>query len=69
MTFEEMCNVVRIYVDEDPFDGPARMDNPSWLDRLDRCLADIRCELSNAAQDDDRWSFYLDLTDKVGNQL
>lgn len=64
MTFEELCNEVRIYVEEKPFDGPGRTGGPSWLDRLDECLAEIRTELSLAAQDDDRWSFYLDMTDR-----
>lgn len=64
MTFEEACNAVRLYVEEKPHDGPARM-NPqiSWLDRLDECLSEIRTELSLAAQDDDHWSRYLDMTD------
>lgn len=66
MTLEEAANAVRLYVEEKPFDGPSRM-NPtvSWLDRLDDCLADIRAELANACQDDDRWAFYLDMTDKM----
>lgn len=64
MTFEQLCNAVRIYVEETPFDGPKRMNaKVSWVDRLDECLADIRAELSAAAQDDEHWSRYLDMKD------
>lgn len=66
MTLEEAANAVRLYVEAKPYDGPSRM-NPtiSWLDRLDECLSEIRTELSLAAQDDDHWSEYLDMTDKM----
>lgn len=64
MTFEEACNAVRLYVEETPFDGPARMDSASWMDRLDSCLSEIRTELSLASRDDDHWSRYLDMTDE-----
>lgn len=63
MTLEEACNSVRLYVEAKPYDGPRRMDNPTWLDRLDDCLADIRVELAEAAQDDGKWSSYLDITE------
>lgn len=63
MTFEEVCNVVRLHVEERDFCAGNSMGSWNWLERLDECLADIRAELSNAAQDDDHWSRYLDMTD------
>lgn len=59
MTLEQAANAVRLYVEAKPFDDPA----VTWLERLDDCLADIRAELAEAAQCDDKWAFYLDMTD------
>lgn len=63
MTMEEAANAVRLYVEAKPYED-GRMNRTTWLERLDDCLADIRAELSNAAQDDDHWSRYLDMTEK-----
>lgn len=62
MTLEEACNAVRLYVEAKEFSASNSMGKCSWLDRLDDCLADIRAELSEAAQDDGKWSHYLDMT-------
>lgn len=59
MTFEKACNAVRLYVEEMPHDS-----GDEWLNRLDECLAGIRAELCSAAQDDDHWSRYIDMTDE-----
>lgn len=62
MTLEEACNSVRLYVEAKEFNASNSMGEWSWLDRLDDCIADIRAELSEAAQDDGKWSRYLDMT-------
>ena len=62
MTFEETCNAVRLYVEEKEFSAINNMGHWHWLERLDDCLADIRAELSLAAQDDDHWSRYVAMT-------
>lgn len=64
MNIEEAANAVRLYVEEKPFEND-RQHKRTWLERLDDCLADIRAELASASQDDDRWAFYLDMTDKM----
>lgn len=60
MTLEEAANAVRLYVEDKPHDTGGE-----WLERLDEALSEIRVELHLAAQDDDRWSSYLDMTDKM----
>lgn len=62
MTLEEASNAVRLYVEAKEFSASNSMGSWSWVDRLDDCLADIRAELSEAAQDDGKWSRYLDMT-------
>lgn len=62
MTLEEACNAVRLYVEAKEFGSSNQMGGWSWLDRLDDCLADIRAELTEAAQDDGKWAAYLDMT-------
>lgn len=61
MTLEEACNAVRLYVEAKESSASNSMGEWSWIDRLDDCLADIRAELSEAAQDDGKWSRYLDM--------
>lgn len=61
MTLEEACNAVRRYVEAKEFAASNSMGEWSWLDRLDDCLADIRAELAEAAQDDGKWSAFLDM--------
>ena len=61
MTLEESCNAVRLYVDAKEFNAGNSMGTWNWLERLDDCLADIRAELAEAAQDDGKWSDYLDM--------
>lgn len=61
MTLEEACNAVRLYVEAKEFNAGNSIGTWNWLERLDDCLADIRAELSLAAQDDDHWATYLDM--------
>lgn len=61
MTLEEACNAVRLYVEAKEFCASNSMGEWNWVDRLDDCLADIRAELAEAAQDDGKWSRYLDM--------
>lgn len=63
MTLEEACSAVRLYVEAKDFAAGNGMGSWSWLERLDDCLADIRVELAEAAQDDGKWARYLDITD------
>lgn len=50
MTFEELCEAVRLYVESLPTEG-GRGHRDDWRDRLDTTLADIRAQL--ASHDDD----------------
>lgn len=60
MTLEEAANAVRLYVEEKHHDSGGE-----WLMRLDEGLSEIRTKLHLAAADDDHWSRYLDMTDKM----
>lgn len=55
---EEAANAVRLYVEAKPYENDGR-HRRTWLERLDECLADIRAELTEAAQDDGLWAKYL----------
>jgi hypothetical protein len=43
MTFDQVCDAVRLYVQDRPADGR----ESDWRGRLDEVLADIRAELSD----------------------
>lgn len=59
---EEAANAVRLYVEAKPYENDGRHLR-TWLERLDDCLADIRAELTEAAQDDGLWARYLGMTE------
>lgn len=44
--FDDLCALVRRYIEEQPYDG-GRYD--SWPDRVDGVLSDIRSEISRPA--------------------
>lgn len=46
MTFEELCDAVRAYVEALPTEG-GRGHRDHWRDRLDNALADLRAALSD----------------------
>ena len=60
MTLEEAANAVRLFVEEKHHDSGGE-----WLQRLEEALSEIRTELHKAAEDDDIWSSYLDMTDRM----
>lgn len=62
MTLEEAANAVRLYVMGKEYDNSPHSMVRDWRERLDDCLADIRAELADATECDDKWSRYLDLT-------
>ncbi len=60
---EEAANAVRLYVEAKPFENDGQ-HRRTWIERLDDCLADIRSELAEAAQDDGLWAKYMDMTEQ-----
>lgn len=48
MTFDELCEAVRLYVESQPTEG-GRGHRDDWRDQLDNTLTDIRAALSSAA--------------------
>lgn len=44
MTFEQLCEAVRLYIESIPTE-PTRGRDDDWRDRIDNTLADIRATL------------------------